>query len=111
MLAVAALDSQTFISGSWDNTIKLWKIDKTSPERTYQGHTRSVSALAILDSQTFISGSKDNTIKLWKIDNTNALRTYDGHISWVYALTMLDSQTFIRSYDNTIKNGIYLKVL
>ena len=36
--SLAMVDSQTFISGSEDNTIKLWKIDKTSPERTYRGH-------------------------------------------------------------------------
>ena len=80
--SLAMVDSQTFISGSEDKdkTIKLWKIDKTSPERTYRGHIDTVAALAMVDSETFISGSEDNTIKLWKIDKTSPERTYRGHI-------------------------------
>merc|ERR1711871_306658 len=91
---MTALDSQTFISGSADETIKLWKIDNDTALRTYD-HTDAVCASAMLDSQTFISGSWDETIKLWKIDKNTALHTYEGHASAATALAMLNSETFI----------------
>ena len=61
------LDSQTFISGSRDKTIKLWNIHNGNALHTFEGHTGLVRALATMDSQTFISGSADKTIKRWNL--------------------------------------------
>ena len=61
------VDSQTFISGSRDNTIKLWNIHNGNALHTFEGHTGLVRALATMDSQTFISGSFDKTIKRWNL--------------------------------------------
>jgi len=104
------LNDGTFISGSSDNTIKLWNKDKTTPERTYEGHTGPLWALAVLDDKTFISGSEDRTIKLWKIGKTTALRTYKGHTNIVCALAVLEPHSFISaSADKTIKLWSYLE--
>ena len=54
--SLALLDSKTFISGSFDNTIKIWNIDQSTSLRTYYD-TDAVTCLLIFDSQTFISVS------------------------------------------------------
>ena len=102
--ALAVLDSQTFISGSWDKTIKLWKIDMDTPLRTYKD-ILGILALAVFpDKEHFISGGYNYTIKLWKIESDTALRMYTGHIRAVHALAVVDSQSFISgSDDHTIK--------
>jgi WD domain, G-beta repeat len=60
-------DGQTIASGSWDNTVKLWRRDGTLLT-TLNGHESSVSSVAFSpDGQTIASGSGDNTVKLWPI--------------------------------------------
>ena len=94
--ALAMVNSQTFISGSWDKTIKLWKIDMDTPLRIYTGHTEAVISLAVFpDKKQFISGSSDGTIKLWNIDSDTPERTYTGHTTSVWHLYVLDDNTFI----------------
>ena len=43
---VAALTDTTFVSGSWDMTLKLWNVENNHAIRTFQGHTSSVYCVA-----------------------------------------------------------------
>jgi len=59
-------DGRQIISGSGDNTIKLWDATSGRLIRTYSGHTSSIRSVALSpDSRRIISGSRDETIKLW----------------------------------------------
>lgn len=51
------------ISGSLDNTIKLWDIETGKTTRTYFGHIEGVWAVAS-DKMRLVSGSHDRTIKV-----------------------------------------------
>lgn len=51
------------ISGSLDNTIKLWDIETAKPIRTCFGHIEGVWAVAS-DKMRLVSGSHDRTIKV-----------------------------------------------
>lgn len=51
------------ISGSLDNTIKLWDVDTTKAVRTLFGHIEGVWAVAS-DKLRLVSGSHDRTIKV-----------------------------------------------
>ena len=51
------------ISGSLDNTIKLWDIESGQATRTYFGHIEGVWAVAS-DKMRLVSGSHDRTIKV-----------------------------------------------
>lgn len=58
------------ISGSLDNTIKLWDIDTGKAVRTYFGHIEGVWAVAS-DKLRLVSGSHDRTIKVCQtLDST-----------------------------------------
>ncbi|GET43354.1 WD40 repeat domain-containing protein [Microseira wollei] len=64
------------VSGSLDNTIKLWHPNRGEEIRTLTGHDGEVFSVAISpDGQTLVSGSWDNTIKLWDLDTGEELHT------------------------------------
>jgi len=58
----------TFITGSYDHTIKVWKITsevQISEPKTLSGHEKSVNDLLMIDEKTLFSLS-DDFIKIWK---------------------------------------------
>ena len=60
-------DGQTLASGSWDNTVRLWRVSDGILLRTLEGHTDPVLSVAFSpDGQTLASGSRDKTVRLWK---------------------------------------------
>jgi F-box/WD-40 domain protein MET30 len=54
---------ELLVSGSLDNTIKLWDIESGKVERTLFGHLEGVWAVAC-DKMRLVSGSHDRTIKV-----------------------------------------------
>ena len=62
-------DDGLFASGSFDSSIKLWKLinDQYKPYQTLTGHTNSVySLIKLSDDGLIASGSSDKSIKIWK---------------------------------------------
>ncbi len=74
-----AIDGDRVISGSDDDTIKIWNIT-TFPAlvRTLEGHEARVSSVAI-DVDRVISGSWDHTIKIWNINTGECLQTLEAN--------------------------------
>ena len=64
------------VSGSGDNTIKLWKTDEKgqwlpSSVKTIEGHSNSVLDVKFSpDGQQIASASSDDTIRIWQLDGT-----------------------------------------
>jgi WD40 repeat protein len=81
----------TLISGSWDNTIKVWNLLNGDLMSTLDGHTSIVWCLTFLneDESRLVSGSFDNTIKIWDLDMGVCLRTLLDHTSWIRCLLSL----------------------
>ena len=100
------LDDKCIVSGSSDNTLKLWDIKSGECLRTFVGHEDSIYALAITsDGKYIVSGSDDNTLKLWDINSRDCLRTFVGHKGWVNSVVITtDGQYIISgSNDKTLK--------
>jgi WD40 repeat protein len=53
------------VSGSWDDTLKVWDTSTGRCLITLTGHTGDVEALAILPNGQVVSASQDNTLKVW----------------------------------------------
>jgi hypothetical protein len=75
------------ISGSYDNTIKVWNTDTWACERTLEGHTGFVLSF-VMHGIKLISGSYDSKIKVWSTDTWTCERTLEGHDSEVYSLVV-----------------------
>lgn len=104
-LALSA-DGKLLISGSWDQTIKLWHLETGKLIRTLKGHTDQVCTIALSpDEQIIASGSADKTIKLWHLETGELLGTFAGHGNTVTALAFTDSGEILvsASLDKTIK--------
>jgi WD40 repeat protein len=99
-------DSQTLISGSFDQSIKLWKLPSGQITHDLKDHHKGVFALAVsADGKTLASGSWDETIKLWNIHDGQLLSNLSGHSASVRSLaTSPDNQLLVSgSFDNTVR--------
>ena len=104
VFALTTLSNGTLVSGSDDNTIKLWHPKTFECLHTLSGHSSSVRALTTLVDGTLVSGSGDKTIKLWHPITLECLHTLSGHSSSVRALTTLVDGTLVSGSTNkTIK--------
>jgi WD40 repeat protein len=99
-------DGQTLVSGSGDNTIRIWQLSTGREIYTITKHLGYVYSLVISpDGQTLISGSADKTIKIWQLSTGQLIRTLTGHLGYVHSLAISpDGETLVSgSGDNTIK--------
>jgi WD40 repeat protein len=99
-------DSSTLVSGSFDQSIKLWQMTDRTLLHELKDHHKGVFALAVsADGQTLASGSWDETIKLWNIATGQLLSNLEGHRTSVRALAASpDNQLLISgSFDNTMR--------
>ncbi|MFJ8493433.1 WD40 repeat domain-containing protein, partial [Streptomyces sp. NPDC094038] len=72
------------ITGSRDETIRLWDLASNEPIGRLDGHTAAVSAVACATVEgrpVAITGSHDETIRLWDLKAETGLnaRTDDQH--------------------------------
>ena len=62
-------DCRWVLSGSCDNTLRLWELSTGRCLRTFEGHTDFVNSVAFSsDGRWALSGSGDNTVRLWQLD-------------------------------------------
>jgi len=90
------------VSGSYDETIKVWSISKGLCLKTLKGHSDSVRAIKI-NQNLLVSGSFDRTLKIWDIDKGQCLRTLSGHSDWVSCICIIDNAIISGGWDKTIK--------
>jgi WD40 repeat protein len=96
------VDGDSIISGSWDNTIKIWDKNTGNCIQTLQGHTAPIQCL-VVDGDSIISGSQDKTIKIWDKNTGNCLQTLQGHTDVIWCLVVDGDSIISGSFDNTIK--------
>ncbi|MCF2148138.1 WD40 repeat domain-containing protein [Desmonostoc muscorum LEGE 12446] len=99
-------DGKLLVSGSWDQTIKIWQLETGELLHTLKGHRDRVYAIALSpDEQIIASGSADQTIKLWHLQTGELLGTFTGHGNIVTALAFTASGEMLvsGSLDKTIK--------
>ena len=99
-------DGKTLVSGSADQTIKVWDLATGTELKTLIGHTSFVNTLAIAhDDKTLASGGADLTIRLWDLATGKVLNTFTGHTGFVNTLHFSHDGRILASgsADKTIK--------
>ncbi|KAI8376793.1 WD40-repeat-containing domain protein [Blakeslea trispora] len=82
---------QVVISGSLDNTIKVWSLESGECLQTLFGHIQGIWTLAY-DKLRLVSGSHDGSLKLWDIESGLPMHSLDGHASAVTAVSISDTK-------------------
>lgn len=90
------------ISGSLDNTIKIWDIDNAKATRTLFGHIEGVWAVAS-DNLRLVSGSHDRTIKVWNREEGRCTATLVGHRGAVTCLALGEDKIVSGSDDGDVR--------
>lgn len=99
-------DGQKLVSGSSDNTVRVWEVNSGNLWRTFWGHSESVLAVDISsDASYIVSGSKDNTVRLWDVNSGQSLHIFKEPSNNVNSVTFSQSGDCILSGGD---DGIYL---
>ncbi|EMD34520.1 hypothetical protein CERSUDRAFT_55151 [Gelatoporia subvermispora B] len=93
---------QVLISGSLDNTIKLWDIETGKVVKTLFGHIEGVWAVAS-DKLRLVSGSHDRTIKVWVREEGRCMATLVGHRGAVTCLALGEDKIVSGSDDGDVR--------
>ncbi|UZJ55224.1 hypothetical protein CBS101457_004544 [Exobasidium rhododendri] len=86
------------ISGSLDNTIRLWCVRTGRCIRTLFGHTEGIWSLS-LDKLRIASASHDRCIKTWDTDTGTCKQTFVGHRGAVTCVQLGDDKIVSGSDD------------
>jgi WD40 repeat protein len=87
--AAVTADGHSIVSGSTDNTVRVWNLASGRLERTLEGHTDDVVAVAgTADGQRIVSGSHDHTVRVWNLASGRLERTLQGHTGPVWAVAV-----------------------
>jgi WD40 repeat protein len=63
-------DGKQLVSGSGDNTLKVWDAQTGQKTLTLKGHSDDVWSVSFSpDGKRIVSGSGDNTVKVWDISS------------------------------------------
>jgi WD40 repeat protein len=112
-------DSRLLISGSADDTARLWDTATGTSLHTLRGHKDHIYAVAFSpDGRLAVTGSFDHTLRLWRVSDGSLVRTLAGHEDKVKSVAFTPDGKYLLSgsYDNTIRlwdgvSGRFIKVL
>lgn len=90
------------VSGSDDNTLKVWSALTGKCLRTLFGHTGGVWASQMADN-IIISGSTDRTLKVWNAETGQCIHTLYGHTSTVRCMHLHEKKVVSGSRDATLR--------
>ncbi|MBT5427094.1 MAG: WD40 repeat domain-containing protein, partial [Bacteroidetes bacterium] len=99
-------DSKYLVTGSYDNTIKIWDATTGKELKTLLGHTDRVRSVKFSpNGKWIVSGSDDRTVRLWSVEGGLEAVVFEGHTDKVRAVAFHPAGKIIASgsSDNSIK--------
>lgn len=77
--AIAA-HGHTLVSGSYDNTVRVWDIRSGRLLHLLEGHTQKVYSVVIdAERNRCMSGSMDTSVRIWDLETGECIKKLDGH--------------------------------
>ena len=99
-------DSKLIVSGSEDNTVRIWDFHSRLLRGILKGHSSLVASVAITnDSKSIVSASADRTIRIWAMYAKQQETILHGHDSDVNTVAISENDKYIisGSADRTIR--------
>eukprot|EP00092_Neocalanus_flemingeri_P084641 GFUD01106364.1.p1 GENE.GFUD01106364.1~~GFUD01106364.1.p1 ORF type:complete len:885 (-),score=204.08 GFUD01106364.1:568-3222(-) len=90
------------VSGSDDNTLKVWSAMTGKCLRTLVGHTGGVWSSQMANN-VIVSGSTDRTLKVWNAESGTCVHTLYGHTSTVRCMHLHGTKVVSGSRDATLR--------
>ena len=82
-------DGTRVVSGSDDNTVRVWDLATGRQATTLTGHTDWVRATAVSrDGTRVVSGSDDNTVRVWDLATGREEAVLTGHAGEVFSVAI-----------------------
>ena len=101
--AIAA-HADTLVSGSYDCTVRVWKISTGETIHRLQGHTQKVYSVVLDHARNrCISGSMDNMVRIWDLHTGSLKYTLEGHTSLVGLLDLHCDKLVSAAADSTLR--------
>jgi WD40 repeat protein len=73
-------DGRCVVSGSGDNTLRVWNLQSGQCLRTLEGHKHDVKSVSVTpDGRLAVSGGADHALRIWDLERGQCLRTLEGH--------------------------------
>jgi WD40 repeat protein len=99
-------DGLRIVSGSDDETVRIWDAVSGTIQHTLKGHTGWVSSVAFsFDGLRIVSGSHDDTVRIWDAVSGTIQYTMEGHTDYVTSVTFSSDGLRIvsGSHDHTVR--------
>ena len=77
-------DGNQLLTGSKDNTARIWSVDGSGEPIILRGHTQSVlSAVFSHDDHRVLTASSDGTARIWNVDGSDEPIRVNGGDRWI----------------------------
>lgn len=104
-IAFSPVDKNILVAGSYDDTVCIWDIAKSTKIHILEEHTDAVNSVAFSsDGTKVVSGADDTKIIIWNATTGEVINTLEGHSDWIQSVQFSpdDLQIVSASVDNTV---------
>ncbi|EFX02519.1 cell division control protein [Grosmannia clavigera kw1407] len=99
-----AAHGDILVSGSYDSTVRVWRISTGEALHVLHGHSQRVYSVVLdVKRNRCISGSMDSYVKIWDLDTGSCLHTLEGHSLLVGLLDLRDEKLVSAAADSTLR--------
>jgi len=95
--------SGLIVSGSDDQTLRVWSSETGQCVATLEGHTGGVWSSQLTEDDIVISGATDRTIRIWRALTGDLLHILYGHTSTVRCLAVDKDSVVSGSRDSSLR--------
>jgi cytochrome c len=90
-------DGSTAISGSFDQSAIIWRLDAGSARAVLRFHEGAVNAVAVMSNGRFFTAGEDGRIALWTLGDSAPMQIFEGHSGPIVSLAVSPDEQEIAS--------------